>query len=70
MTTAQSHSVAHRALRIGIDQQGLETAACEGHGKIHRGGGLTDPTFLADDGEDAPHVQYSSRRGSSAGACQ
>src|SRR5690349_19232447 len=55
MPPLEPDAVPHRALRIDVHHERLETSACEGGGEIHRGCRLADSTFLADDREHVPH---------------
>src|SRR5688572_7975876 len=56
MIPPQPDAVANRALRVDVDDQCLEAAPGERGGEVHRRRCLSDPSFLADDGENITHL--------------
>jgi hypothetical protein len=49
MAARQSGAVAHRALRIDVDQESLHPPPGKRGGEIDSGGGFADSSFLAYD---------------------
>ena len=69
LTAPEPHTVAHRALRIRVDEQRLQPSARKRGRQVHRCRGLADAALLADDGEDMSHALFRlrDRRGIRAG---
>src|SRR5690606_27447902 len=59
VAAAQPDAIAHRPLRVGVDDESLEAAPGEGGAEVHGGGRLADAPLLAHDGENVPHAQRS-----------
>jgi hypothetical protein len=51
----EADAVAHRALRIDVDEQRLAASACQCARQVDGCRGLPDPSLLADDREDRSH---------------
>jgi hypothetical protein len=55
LDSRQTDAVAHRTLRIDVDEQCLPAATRQGARQVDGGRGLPDPSLLADDGENSSH---------------